>query len=67
VGHVRPEQHHLAIALLGSVVLVGFQYKVGKWAALRSVGAEDMDEQRYAQIHQFVEGVSVTWAWRSRG
>ncbi|AHG02879.1 protease [Halobacterium sp. DL1] len=48
----------LAIALLGSVVLVGFQYKVGKWAALRSVGAEDMDEQQYAQIHQFVEGVS---------
>ncbi|WP_349292067.1 M48 family metallopeptidase [Halobacterium wangiae] len=48
----------LAIAILGSVVLVGFQYKVGKWAALRSVGAEDMPEQQYAQIHQFVEGVS---------
>ncbi|MFB6072248.1 MAG: M48 family metallopeptidase [Halobacterium sp.] len=47
----------LAIAILGSVVLVGVQYKIGKWAALRSVGAEDMDEQQYAQIHQFVERV----------
>jgi heat shock protein HtpX len=47
----------LAIAVLGSVVLVGFQYKVGKWAALRSVGAEDMSEQQYPQIHQFVEKV----------
>ena len=48
----------LPIALLGSVVLIGFQYKVGKWAALRSVGAEDLSETRYSGIHQFVERVS---------
>jgi heat shock protein HtpX len=47
----------LGIAILGSILLVGVQYKIGKWAALRSVGAEDMDEQQYAQIHQFVERV----------
>jgi heat shock protein HtpX len=48
----------LPIALLGSVVLVGIQYKVGKWAALRSVGAEDLPESQYSGIHQFVERVS---------
>ena len=47
----------LAIAIVGSILLVGVQYKIGKWAALRSVGAEDMDEQRYQQIHQFVDKV----------
>ncbi|WP_442903356.1 M48 family metallopeptidase [Halobacterium sp. KA-4] len=47
----------LGIAVLGSVLLVGVQYKIGKWAALRSVGAEDMDEREYQQIHQFVEKV----------
>jgi heat shock protein HtpX len=47
----------LGIAIVGSILLVGVQYKIGKWAALRSVGAEDMDEQQYAQIHQFVEKV----------
>jgi len=31
--------------LLGSVLFAGFQYKFGKWSALRSVGAEDMPEQ----------------------
>ncbi len=48
----------LPIALLGSVVLIGIQYKVGKWAALRSVGAEDLPESRYSGIHQFVERLS---------
>lgn len=47
----------LGIAVVGSVLLVGVQYKIGKWAALRSVGAEDMDEREYQQIHQFVEKV----------
>jgi len=47
----------LGIALLGSVLLVGVQYKIGKWSALRSVGAEDLDEREYQQIHQFVEKV----------
>lgn len=46
------------IAVLGSVLLIGVQYKVGKWGALRSVGAEDMSEQQYASIHQQVEQLS---------
>jgi heat shock protein HtpX len=45
----------LPLAIAGSILLVGVQYKVGKWMALRSVGAEDLSEQRYAQIHQMVE------------
>jgi heat shock protein HtpX len=46
------------IAIVGSVLLIGFQYKVGKWSALRSVGAEDMPEQRYSNIHRQVEQLS---------
>jgi len=50
----------LAALLLGSVVFVGFQYKFGKWMALRSVGAEEMPEQRegrynYGEIHRSVD------------
>ncbi|MFC7134169.1 MULTISPECIES: M48 family metallopeptidase [Salinibaculum] len=49
----------LALLLLGTVGFVGFQYKFGKWAALRSVGAEDMpNEGRYREIHQQVEQLS---------
>ncbi len=49
----------LPIVLLGSLLLVGFQYKFGKWAALRSVGAEDMPEEGgYAEIHRAVERLS---------
>ncbi len=49
----------LPLVLLGSVLFVGFQYKFGKWAALRSVGAEDMPEDgRYREIHQSVEEFS---------
>jgi heat shock protein HtpX len=45
--------------LLGSLGLVAFQYKFGKWMALKSVGAEDMpDEGQYRQIHQSVEQFS---------
>jgi heat shock protein HtpX len=47
----------LPVAIVGSIVLVVAQYKIGKWAALRSVGAEDLSEQQYPQIHQFVEQV----------
>ncbi|WP_417936046.1 M48 family metallopeptidase [Haloarcula saliterrae] len=46
------------IAVVGSVLLVGFQYKVGKWAALRSVGAEALSEEQYPQIHQQVRQLS---------
>ena len=45
----------LPIAIVGSVVLVGVQYKVGKWMALRSVGAEDLSEQQYPHVHRMVE------------
>jgi len=49
----------LALLLLGTVGFVGFQYKFGKWAALKSVGAEDMPEEgRYREIHQQVEQLS---------
>jgi heat shock protein HtpX len=49
----------LPIVLLGSLLLVGFQYKFGKWAALKSVGAEDMPEEgQYAEIHRAVERFS---------
>jgi heat shock protein HtpX len=49
----------LALLLLGTLGFVGFQYKFGKWAALRSVGAEDMPEEgRYREIHQQVEELS---------
>lgn len=41
----------LALVVLGTVLFAGVQYKFGKWAALRSVGAEDLPEERYQQIH----------------
>jgi len=46
------------LAVLGSVLLVGVQYKIGKWGALRSVGAEDLPEDKYPQIHQQVEFIA---------
>lgn len=46
------------LAIVGSVLLIGVQYKVGKWGALRSVGAEDMPAERYPRIHQRVEELS---------
>ncbi len=49
----------LALLLLGTIGFVGFQYKFGKWAALRSVGAEDMPEDgRYGEIHRQVGQLS---------
>ncbi|NEU55255.1 M48 family metallopeptidase [Halorussus sp. MSC15.2] len=46
------------LVVLGSVAFVGVQYKIGKWAALRSVGAEDMPEDRFPDIHRQVESLS---------
>ncbi|WP_349292247.1 M48 family metallopeptidase [Halobacterium zhouii] len=43
------------IAILGSVLLVGVQYKVGKYAALKSVGAEDLSESQYPEIHRRID------------
>lgn len=48
----------LWLVLVGSVLFVGVQYKVGKWAAIRSVGAEDMPEEQYPEIHRQVEALS---------
>ena len=45
----------LPLVLLGTVLFAGFQYKFGKWAALRSVGAEDMPEDRYPGVHDAVD------------
>ncbi|QKY21755.1 M48 family metalloprotease [Halolamina sp. CBA1230] len=42
-------------AIAGSVLLVGVQYKIGKWAALRSVGAEELSESQHPEIHRVVE------------
>jgi heat shock protein HtpX len=55
VAMVAFGQGVLPIAIVGSVLLVGAQYKIGKWMALRSVGAEDLPEGQYPQIHRVVE------------
>ncbi|MFB6156117.1 MAG: M48 family metallopeptidase [Haloferacaceae archaeon] len=47
------------LVLLGSVAFVGVQYKIGKWAALRSVGATDLSESRAPEIHRRVESLSA--------
>jgi len=48
----------LPLVLVGSVAFVGVQYKLGKWMALRSVGAEDLPEGQYPEIHRRVESLS---------
>lgn len=49
----------LLVVALGSLAFVGFQYKFGKWMALRSVGAEDIPEgRRYDRINRSVESLS---------
>jgi heat shock protein HtpX len=48
----------LWLVLLGSVAFVGVQYKVGKWAALRSVGASDLPENRAPEVHRRVESLA---------
>ncbi|MFB6251351.1 MAG: M48 family metallopeptidase [Halobellus sp.] len=46
------------LVLLASVGFVGVQYKIGKWMAIRSVGAEDLPEDRFPHIHRRVESLS---------
>jgi heat shock protein HtpX len=48
----------LALVLVGTVLFAGVQYKFGKWAALRSVGAEDLPEDQYQQLHWTVGDLS---------
>jgi heat shock protein HtpX len=49
----------LWLVLVGSVAFVGVQYKLGKWMALRSVGAEDLPEDRYSDLHRRVESLAT--------
>jgi heat shock protein HtpX len=48
----------LVLIAAGSLLFVGFQYKLGKWLALRSVGAEEMPEDRFPEVHRSVERLS---------
>ncbi|WP_415382684.1 M48 family metallopeptidase [Halosimplex sp. TS25] len=48
----------LWLVLVGSVLFVGVQYKIGKWVAIRSVGAEDLPEDRFPEVHRQVESLS---------
>jgi len=48
----------LPLVFVGTVVFAGFQYKFGKWMALRSVGAEDMPEDRFRGVHESVERIA---------
>ena len=51
-------QWPLWLVLLGSIALIGFQYKIGKWGAIRSVGAQDLPEEQFGWIHQTTEEMS---------
>ncbi|TYT62892.1 M48 family metallopeptidase [Natrialba swarupiae] len=47
------------LVVLGIVLLPAGQYKLGKWLAIRSAGAEDMPDQgRYARVHRMTESLS---------
>ena len=48
----------IPLVLLGTVAFAGFQYVVGKKISLWSVGAEDMPEDRYPEIHRSVERIA---------
>ena len=48
----------LELVILITLGFVGFQWKFGKWAALRSVGARDVSEDEYPYLHQSVESLS---------
>lgn len=50
----------LGVLLVGSLLFVGVQYKLGKWMAIKSVGAKDMPEGRqgpydFDRIHRSTE------------
>ncbi|WP_349254405.1 M48 family metallopeptidase [Haloplanus sp.] len=46
------------LVIVGSIAFVGVQYKLGKWMALRSVGAEELPENEYRELHRRVESLS---------
>jgi heat shock protein HtpX len=45
----------LVVVLAGSVVFAAVQYRFGKWAALRSVGAEALPVERDPELHRALE------------
>ncbi|WP_049926440.1 M48 family metallopeptidase [Halopiger goleimassiliensis] len=49
----------MILVLLSIVLLPAGQYKLGKWLAVRSSGAEDMpeDDPRYRKVHQMTESL----------
>lgn len=49
----------LPVVLAGSVLFVGVQYKLGKYLALRSVGAVDLPAEEFPKIHETVETISA--------
>jgi len=50
---------NLLIVAIGTLGFIGFQYKLGKYLALKSVGAEEMPEDgEFGRIHDRVEGLS---------
>ena len=49
----------LPIVVVGTLLFVLVQYALGKWLALRSVGAEDLSEDQYPHVHRTVEDLSA--------
>jgi heat shock protein HtpX len=49
----------LPIIAVGSLLFVAAQYKIGRWAALRSVRADPLPESQFGDIHETVEDLSV--------
>ncbi len=47
----------LPVVLAGTLVFAVAQYKLGKYLALRSVGAEDLPEAEFQQLHRDVEAL----------
>ncbi|MFP4628598.1 MAG: M48 family metalloprotease [Halobacteriales archaeon] len=48
----------LPIVAVITLAFVGFQWKFGQWAALRSVGAEEVDEDSHPELYRTVERLS---------
>ena len=58
VGALAAPVVGIPVVLAGSVLFVGVQYKLGKWLALRSVGAEDIDAAEYPELVDRFETLS---------
>jgi len=49
----------LPLAIAGTVVFATVQYLLGKYLAIRSVGATDLPEDEYPHVHRMVEDLST--------